>query len=428
MIIMESKKIRYTPLDEDARKITQLVKSQRFRNSEAFMDRAVQVLLTWETDPKTSIDIIKGYPQTQQQKQTLEEWLQPHIYKENFAQNKERQESINENERMIKKIKSKNDHVYLLENLEKTRKFIKNLEIVQSQDGIIPYDQYPMLFRFYSRFAPAKIVLCVLSDLLRQDPSNNKINLKILRADALDIAAEFRDKIAHYENANDIKRTQKISTGFPKLTEDIEENVPVQKRFRDQYIGKTRRDRKDKHVYFEGILAALGFVTLTKEGKEEYVSLTEMGREFYLLENPILAGDYTRGLSVKEAEFILKKIIPKFKLEKMFYDAALRTVKKYHNDPRPHEELITKLLDQEIMKCRDKFVDLYPDEAKKFEFDRNRYGEDDLEKTVIDQQLDAKYVEGWRVATMGRLAELKQIQWKLKEGTGKSSFRLLDKK
>ena len=100
----------------------------------------------------------------------------------------------------------------------------------------------------------------MLADLLRVNPSLNKINLKALRADALDVAAEFNDKITEFETKNSIKRAKKVSTGFPKLTENIEDNVSVQKRFRDQYIGKTRKDRKDKQLYFEGILSALGFV------------------------------------------------------------------------------------------------------------------------------------------------------------------------
>ena len=72
MLYMGSK-IKYTPLDEDTKKIEALVKKQRFRNHDAFLDRAIQILLTWELDPKSSMDIMKGYPQTDEQKQILEQ-------------------------------------------------------------------------------------------------------------------------------------------------------------------------------------------------------------------------------------------------------------------------------------------------------------------------------------------------------------------
>lgn len=416
-----SSKIKYNPLEEDSKKISELVKKERFRNPEAFIDRAIQVLLAWELDPKTSMDIMKGYPQTEEQKQILEAWLQPHIFQENFDSNK--RDFIDENQRIKEKNQSKNDHLQLIDNLDETRKYIRNLKISNHQDAVIPYDQYPIISRFYSRFAPAKIVLCVLADLLRQNPSSTKINLKALRADALDIAAEFNEKITEYEKLNEVKRIHKTSTGFPKLGEDVEENIAVHKRFRNQYVGKVRRDRKEKNLYFEGILSALGLVTLTKEEKEEYVSLTEIGREFYLLENPILKGDYTRGLSKDEAELILDKIIPNFKLEKKFYEIALDTIQKYQYDPVLQEQPITKILDQEIIRAYNEFIIVNPKDTQRFGFEKIMYETDEKTGEKILDKTDAKYIEGWRVATMSRLVELKQVKWEV-DSEGKSVFTI----
>lgn len=419
-----SSKIKYTPLDEEAKKILELVKNQRFRNAEAFIDRAIQILLAWERNPESSMDIMKGYPQTDKQRQILEAWLQPQIYQENFNPN---EGVIDENQRLKEKNQSQNDHLKLIENLTATRKYIKNFKIPAVQDNLVPYDQYPILFRFYSRFAPAKIVLCVLADLLRQNPTKTRIDLKMLRADALDIAAEFYDKISEYEQQHEIKRTQKTSTGFPKIGENPEENVPVHKRFRDQYIGKTRRDRKEKKEYFEGILAALGLVALIKEGKEEYVALTEIGREFYLLDNPILEGDYTRGLSNDEAKFIVEKIIPNFILESRFHDVALETVKKYQYDPVLQQEPMAKILDQEIIRATNQYVELHPKEAEEFDFKKVEYQTDEDTRERILDKTDEKYIEGWRVATMGRLVELKKVSWEIDQD-GKSVFRLRNEK
>lgn len=425
MLYMGSK-IKYTPLDEDTKKIEALVKKQRFRNHDAFLDRAIQILLTWELDPKSSMDIMKGYPQTDEQKQILEAMLQPDVYQEHFEPSKK--QSINEESRLNEKRQTKDDHLELIKNLENTREYIRNFKITNPRDSVIPFDDLPILFRFYSRFAPAKIVLAVLADLLRANPSLNKINLKALRADALDVAAEFNDKITEFETKNSIKRAKKVSTGFPKLTENIEDNVSVQKRFRDQYIGKTRKDRKDKQLYFEGILSALGFVVLTKEGKEEFVSLTVRGKEFYLLDNPILNEDYSQGLSIDEREYIIGKIIPQIKLESLFHKMALDAVQKYQFEPSLQETPMAKILDQEIIKANNEFVKSNPEISKQFDFQPIKYeidgnsGENTIDKT------DAKYVEGWRVATMGRLAELGQVEWDIEAGSGKSIFKILDRK
>ena len=135
-------KIKYNPLDEDTKKIAELVKKQRFRNSDAFIDRAIQILLTWELDPKSSMDIMKGYPQTDEQKQILEAMLQPQVYQENFEQSKK--QTINEESRLNEKRQSKDDHLDLIKNLEETKKYIKNFKITTQGDSIIPFDQFPI--------------------------------------------------------------------------------------------------------------------------------------------------------------------------------------------------------------------------------------------------------------------------------------------
>ena len=420
-------KIKYNPLNEDTKKIAELVKKQRFRNADAFIDRAIQILLTWELDPKSSMDIMKGYPQTDEQKEVLVGMLKDKVYEENFPPSKK--QPIDEESRLDEKRKSKDDYLELIKNLEETKKYIKNFKITTHWDSTIPYDRYPILFRFYSRFAPAKIVLTVLADLLRRNPSLTKINLKALRADALDIAAEFHQKITEFETTNEIKRIKKISTGFPKMSKHTKyDTSAVEKRFRDQYVGKTRRARKNKQLYFEGVLAALGFATLSKEGKEEYISLTEKGKEFYLLDNPILNEDYSQGLSKDEREFIIRKIIPEIKLESLFHKVALETVQKYQFDPTLQQAPIAKVLDQEIIRANNEFVESNPEIANKFEFTPIKYETDEETGEKILDKTDAKYVEGYRVATMGRLSELKQVEWDIEPGTGKSIFTILNRK
>lgn len=416
------KKIAYTPLDEDSLKILRLVNAQRFRNPEAFIDRAIQMLLTWELDPKSSLDIMKGYPQTEEQKSILKALLQPEIYQDSFSS----QTPVEVDEEKIIKMKneSKDDHLKLIENLPQTKEYMRNFKILNEGDSSISYDQYPILFKFYSRFAPAKIVLCVLADLLRQNPSSNKINLKILRADALDIASEIANKLIEFEKTNKIKRTRKVSTGFPKIRNDVVKNVSIQKRFRDQYVGRIRRGRKDKRHYFDGILAALGLAVVTRESNEIHITITELGREFYLLDNPILSGNYTQGLSRDEADFIIERIIPKLKLEKLFCDVAVQVIQKYHYDPLLQQESITRVLDQEIIRVYNQFIKKYPEEANRFGFLPIVYRNDIKTNQKLIDKIWEKYVEGWRVATMSRLAELKQIEWSI-DRDGQSVFTLL---
>ncbi len=417
-------KIKYEPLEEDNKKIAELVKKQRFRTPEAFIDRAIQVLLTWELDPKSSIDIMKGYPQTEEQKQLLQQLLQPQIYQENF-QPKISAQTI-EQTRLAEKLKSNDDFEKLKSRISETKQFIKNLKITVPENQI-NYDNYPILFRFYTRFTPAKIVLSVLADLLYQNPNSNRVNLEILRADALDIATEVSNEIIKFEEINKTKRNKKTSTGFPKETDDQEQQVSIQKRFRDQYVGKIRKGRKkagnESEEFFDGILAALDLVYINKEEGKTFVSLTQRGKEFYLLDNPILKGDYSQGLSEKESNYIFDTLIPKLTLEKEFWDSALQVIKIIQDNPEL-ESKTRELLDESIIKSYEIWIKKNSTEAKKLKFNSIDYVSNKETKQKEMEGTWAKYIEGWRVAVMGRLAELNKVEWHIQSETGKSIFKL----
>ena len=413
-------KIKYEPFEENSKKIAELVKKQRFRNQEAFIDRAVQILLTWELDPKSSMDIMKGYPQTEEQKQILQQMLQPRIYQENFETNGSPQ-SIEQN-RLVEKLKSNDDYEKLKARIPQTKQFIKNLKISVPENQI-NYDGYPILFRFYTRFAPAKIVLSVLADLLYQNPNSNKINLEILRADALDIATEGSNEIIKFEEINKIKRNKKTSTGFPKETDDDDQRVSIQKRFRDQYVGKIRKERKqygndERDEFFEGILVALDLIYISKEKELVFVSLTQKGKEFYLLDNPIWGGDYSQSLYKEESNYIFNILIPGLILEKEFWDSAIQVVKNIQNNPKL-ESKTRELLDETIIKTHENWIKKNPVQAEKLGVENISYkSNNELESKWV------KYIEGWRIAVMGRLAELNIIEWSIQLETGKSVFKL----
>ena len=412
--------IKYTPLEENSKKIAELVKKQRFRNPEAFIDRAIQVLLTWELDPKSSMDVMKGYPQTEEQKQVLRQNLQPQVYQENFQTNGSPQ-SIEQN-RLNEKLKSKDDFEKLRTNIPQTKQFIKNLKISVPENQI-NYDNYPILFRFYTRFAPAKIVLSVLADLLYQNPNSDKIDLEILRADALDIATEVSNEIIKFEEINKIKRNKKTSTGFPKETDDAEQQVSIQKRFRDQYVGKIRKERKqegedERGEFFEGIMIALDLVYISREEERTFVSITQKGKEFYLLDNPILGGDYSQGLSKEESNYIFNTLIPRLTLEKEFWDSVIQVVKNIQNNPKL-ESKTRKLLDDSIIETHENWIKKNSAKAEKLGVENISYkSNNELESKWV------KYIEGWRIAVMGRLSELNKVEWSIQQETGKSVFKL----
>ena len=82
---------------------------------------------------------------------------------------------------------------------------------------------------------------------------------------------------------------------------------------------------------------------------KSFISLTEFGKRFILIDNPIFPKhDFTRGaLSTQEAEFILKEIIPQRELEYSIVQKIIKTVREF--DPeRSNPKVDLETLESEI--------------------------------------------------------------------------------
>ena len=84
-----------------------------------------------------------------------------------------------------------------------------------------------------------------------------------------------------------------------------------------------------KRRRFLGLFFDFRLIGLQLRGEVIYVSLTELGKEFALLENPILDKYlYESAFSDREVYFILHKIYDRFKLEKKIIHTIIELLKK----------------------------------------------------------------------------------------------------
>ena len=411
-----SGKISYSPLEADLKKITDLVKKERYRNAESFLDKAVQVMLTWESkNPERCMDIMKTMtPFTREQEIFMNQILKEEEKAKHFGDGDYLSEAIKEVQSQEAFSPSRQDHLRLRRNLDASRAYVKKLTMTSPASNRIYYDGYPILFRFYSRILPAKIVLTALGDILR-DIDHFRVDLKIFRLKAYDIANEISEEIQRYEIANNKKRNEKISTGLPKVGEDdeLERKARMQKRFKEQYVGKLRRNRKTGQKHFEGALIALELIRIEEEDGELFISFTEKGRKFYLMDNPVINGDYSRPLSEEEQGFICGELLPNLRLEYRYMQTALRVIKE-HKGKRNIK--ITDVLDREFFVELRNYAQENPEEKEYYEFD-------------VPQIMDdvwKKYIMGQRVATMGRMAELSLVKWEINDA-GDSVFTIPEK-
>ena len=125
----------------------------------------------------------------------------------------------------------------LCENLEEIQSTIRDArEVVKRKEfsdakenmetgeieGRLPYDEYPLIWEFYSRFLPVKVVISELAYMLAEKEST-MVDYNDFRERAYYTALGLSERIREYETKKGRKRNEKISAGLPQ--------PPVDERF-----------------------------------------------------------------------------------------------------------------------------------------------------------------------------------------------------
>ena len=243
-----------------------------------------------------------------------------------------------------------------------------------------------MICPFYTRFFPAKVIIHKLASML--SPQKPWIEIREIQDEAFIFAEKVSTKLRDIEDTNQIPRNKKLSTGLPmpktefsglkgaKRRKKENKYQSSKTRFKEQFVGK----KKTKEPYFEGACFSMGLIAVKFDDDTCFVSLTEQGKNFALLDNPILdTKSYEHSFSDDEVEFIFDNIYPKFESEnKIIYE-------------------IIKALSVKKLKS------------------------DDINE--IFQKENRKDFRAERVSTMGKLSELRIVNWKINK-EGKSIYSL----
>ena len=279
-------------------------------------------------------------------------------------------------------------------------RLLSDVPLEESELAIIPSS---LIWNFYNRFFPLKIVVRQLGLMLAG--AEKWIDLWIVQDQAFIYAEETSDILKEYEDEKNIPRNEKLSTGLPLPSFELrglrksekkkreKKLVASRLRFQEQFVGRfIKKDSRFKGACFE-----MGLMRAKIEDDKCFVSLTELGREFAIMINPILDNDdYSKAFSKDEVELILEKIIPKFKLEKIIVDKILDELKN------------TELTSDDIDK-------IFESEKKNYYINL---------KVPSEQVTKLLYsITQERVATMGRLSELRVVDWRI-DNQGKSIYSL----
>ena len=431
--------IRLSP--DHQRKINQLVEANpdRFRDVDDFIFRAIDVYLAWEKNPVKVIDKLTDMEPTMLQFAFMQSMVEPTVLKQIYpgypekygSEWKEFLDSIpatdkttNESEVTQQTFATDNEFENVQTNLDITKEFIKQINFNEiSKEGYdeIKFDGWPLLFTHYSRLLPVKIAISLLGNMMREQKSP-VINFNDFRARAYELAEEISKKLIVYEKENKKTREEKISTGLPRpsiISEVTAKQALAEQRYKDRYFGKLKRRHDTGETTFEGALMALGIIKIFAKKKDVLITLTDLGKKFYLLDNPIINGTNFPAFSNEEREFLVTKIIPNRPLETKLIKTATEIIT--YEDALSSE--ITDTLDTEFENTLKNFVKKSND--KKF---TDKIQSDIIDKTdELRQNNEGKQtpVEACRIATMGRLTELGVVSWDINK-EGKSEYEIAD--
>lgn len=280
-------------------------------------------------------------------------------------------------------------------NRQKILHLLSNIPLEESELICTPS---PLIWSFYNRFFPIKVVARALAIAVT---SQKWIPLSDFQNDGVKFAEIYSDKLKEYEEDHKIPRNKKLSTGLPMPKAEVRgftgdkydkknaKYIASKERFQDQFIGRfVKRDHK-----FFGACYEMGLMSVKVENNIVYVSLTDLGRDFALLENPVLDNDQANKIfNEDEILFIKQKLIPRFKLEQIIIDKILH---KLESTPL-RTEGIDEIFQSEI---------------------NNYFDNEDESAKLLDS------ANAYRVATMGRLTELGLVDWAIVD-KGKSVYSL----
>ena len=450
--------------------------SRPFENIQDFVDKAVDVWLAWEENPQGVIDLMNSYQKTKAQNQMMQELMNPEKIIDKDGQTTIMDDHVigsfgkslyEQTEEIVvqQPMKGLRKLELIREELEMTKKYIKEKKVydIPKEKTILKYesyeDKYPLLWRNYSRIFPAKVVITVLANMM-YTKNTDYVKLSDLRNEALLVCKGLVNKIKEYEKNKEIKKLDKISIGFPNHDFDIlqfnnfhfdeeKEKVynkerDIDKRFKDRFIGKVEiiQSESPASFQFEGILSALGIVKCFLDISEPiytqnysdkssgYVTLTESGKKFFLLSNPLIEkqiDEKSNGeiipFSDEEIDLIMKEMLycGKLKLEKIIIDTILEGMKpgKWYD-----ADTITEWMKVDIEKFVKEQEKSWPSRDL-FETELDNYKKIKAEnlKKEGGEKLGVSRISSWRAATMGRLSELRKIKWRISP-KGKSEYSL----
>jgi len=302
--------------------------------------------------------------------------------------------------------KKMRDYLQAQKQVDKSKLSLKE----EKSDLENKYDEF--IWSFYNRFFPIKIAVNSLAGLMGE---KGWADLNEWQESAAKSARIWYQELKEYEITADLKMNERYSIGLPTDPSELnkvhkrkkKERIKLEKkilssknRFMEQFVGKYNQRNNE----FSGACFEMGLLSIKLGTNSCFVSLSDLGRKFAKLDNPILDNpahwndridlEYSDTFSNQEVQLIYEEIISKFKVE---YEIIKELIKELKQKSMTSDD-IQKI----FVKYKKTILEYYPINIQNITKEESI----DKEKNRIIQT---------RVATMGRLSELKIVNWEIKE-------------
>lgn len=198
-----------------------------------------------------------------------------------------------------------------------------------------------LLFSQYYRFVPLKFAMVELGQVTADRGS--PVNLDEFRAHIRDAVIPLRDALVDWEIESNVKKQERLSTGFPKRDSNNPERSMT--RYLDHYVGRYRRQTGEP----AGLGHQLGLVSIHSDDDRASIALTPAGRRFLALENPLLAdGPHKERapLSDQEREYLVTHIRRNLSWEYDFVEFVYDTIDQHEGTYTEHLDRFRMFLNQ----------------------------------------------------------------------------------
>ncbi|MFN2453471.1 MAG: hypothetical protein ABR577_04560 [Pyrinomonadaceae bacterium] len=196
----------------------------------------------------------------------------------------------------------------------------------------VPLDRW--LFGQYNKLLPAKANCRALAHLLQNDTKGVTLEDAILKiADEAIILGEL---LSRHDEVNKVSRDDALATAFPCGSEKADKG---RVRYANHFIASV-----NKQGQVSGLLIDLKLINF-KAGKIPRLLLTDIGRQFSILRNPILDGEQespAQKFTKEEVAFLLDHITRNVPVEDFAYRAILIAILEGANTPDHIDRVLQK--------------------------------------------------------------------------------------